>query len=46
LAERLHLQATTITKEEKEDYALLKAMMQGKKSEYVSKTAVLKALRK
>ena len=46
LAERLHLRAGIISPEDKENYALLKAMMQAKKNNYVSKEAVLKALRK
>ena len=46
LAERLHLKTTSITKEDKEDYGLLKAMLEEKKGDYVSKSKVLKALRK
>lgn len=46
LAQRLHLKASIITEEDKEDYGLLKAMLKGKKGEYVSKETVLKALRK
>ncbi len=46
LAERLHLKATSLSEEDKEDYGLLKAMLQAKKGDYVSKETVLKALRK
>jgi hypothetical protein len=46
LADRLHLKTTLLSDEDKEDYGLLKAMLQGKKSTYVSKETVLKALRK
>jgi hypothetical protein len=46
LAERLSLKAMSISKEDKEDYALLKAMLKEKKGDYVSKSKVLKALRK
>jgi len=46
LAERLHLKTTTITEEDKEDYGLLKAMLEAKKGEYIDKETVLKALRK
>ena len=46
LAERLHLKATLLSEDDKEEYGLLKAMLQAKKGDYVSKEAVLKALRK
>jgi hypothetical protein len=46
LAERLHLKASLLSDEDKEDYGLLKAMLKAKKGEYVSKESVLKALRK
>ena len=46
LAERLHLKASILSEEDKEDYSLLKAMLKAKKGEYVSKETVLKALRK
>ena len=46
LAERLHLKTTTLTEEDKEDYGLLKAMLQAKKANYVSKETILRALRK
>jgi hypothetical protein len=46
LAERLHLKASLLSEEDKEDYGLLKAMLQAKKGEYVEKETILKALRK
>lgn len=46
LAERLKLKATVLNAEDKEDYGLLKAMLQAKKGDYVDKETVLKALRK
>ncbi|MBI4945137.1 MAG: hypothetical protein HY840_01905 [Bacteroidetes bacterium] len=46
LAERLHLKASLLTEEDKEDYGLLKAMLKGRTGEYVDKETVLKALRK
>jgi hypothetical protein len=46
LAERLHHKASILSEEDKEDIGLLKAMLEGKKGEYVSKETVLKALRK
>jgi hypothetical protein len=46
LAERLRLKATLLSEEDKEDYGLLKAMLNAKKGDYVSKETVLEALRK
>lgn len=46
LAEQLHLKAAALSEEDKEDYGLLKAMMKGKKGDYVSKQSIMKALRK
>jgi len=46
LAERLHLKASILSEEDKEDYGLLKAMLKAKKGDYVDKETILKALRK
>ena len=46
LAKRLHLKATLLSEDDKEEYGLLKAMLQAKKGDYVAKETVLKALRK
>ena len=44
LAKRLGLSAKILTKEEKEDNALYKAMLEGRKTKFVSREAVMKKL--
>jgi hypothetical protein len=46
LAQRLHLKAKVLTDEDKEDYGLLKAMMEGKTGEYIDTERYLNKLRK
>ena len=46
LAKRLHLKTAILSDDDKEDYGLLKAMLNGRTGEYVDKEVILKALRK
>jgi hypothetical protein len=45
LARRLRLTTKSITQSDKEDYGLLKAMLEAETGEYVSRDEVMKALR-
>lgn len=46
LAKRLRLKATFLTDDEKEEYGLLKSMLEGQTKEYASKEAIMEALKK
>lgn len=46
LAHRLNLKSRILSEEDKEDYGLLKAMLEAKTGEYVEREAISKALRK
>lgn len=46
LAEKMGMEAEVLSKEDKEDIGLLKAMIEGRKNDLVSEDEVLKALRK
>ncbi len=45
LAEKMGMAAEVLPEEDKEDIGLLKAMLEGRKEDYVSEEEVLKALR-
>lgn len=45
LAKRLKLKTKSITEDEKEDFGLLKAMIEGETGEYVSKDEIMQALK-
>jgi hypothetical protein len=46
LANRLHLKSKVLTEEDKEDYSLLKAMLEAKEEDYVDRETIMKSLRK
>jgi hypothetical protein len=46
LADRLHLKLRILSEEDKEDYGLLKAMLEAKKGEYVDRETIMKSLHK
>lgn len=46
LAEKMGMETEVLSKEDKEDIGLLKAMIDGRKNDLVSEDEVLKALRK
>ena len=45
LAEKMGMKVKVLTEEDKEDIGLLKAMLQGRKEEYVEEEEVFKILR-
>lgn len=45
LAKKMGMEAEVLSEDEKEDIGLLKAMLEGKKNDYVSEDEVIKALR-
>ncbi len=46
LAKKMGMEAEVLSEDEKEDIGLLKAMLEGKKNDYVSENEILKVLRK
>ena len=46
LANRLKLRSKVLSEEDKEDYGLLKAMLEAKQEDYVDREIVMKSLRK
>ncbi|MDQ3683531.1 MAG: hypothetical protein M3352_10755 [Bacteroidota bacterium] len=46
LAKKMGMEAEVLSEDEKEDIGLLKAMLKGKKNDYVSENEILKVLRK
>ena len=46
LANRLNLKSKILTEEDKEDYGLLKAMLEAKEEDYVDRETIMKSLRK
>ncbi|NCO54955.1 MAG: hypothetical protein COZ21_04295 [Bacteroidetes bacterium CG_4_10_14_3_um_filter_31_20] len=46
LANRLKLKSKILSEEDKEDYGLLKAMIEAKQEDYVDRETIMKALRK
>lgn len=46
LANRLKLKSKILSDEDKEDYGLLKAMLDAKQEDYVDRDTVMKSLRK
>ena len=46
LANRLKLKSRILSEEDKEDYGLLKAMLDAKQEDYVDRETIMKALRK
>jgi len=46
LANRLKLKSRILSDEDKEDYGLLKAMMEAKQEDYVDRETIIKSLRK
>jgi hypothetical protein len=46
LADRLNLKSRILLEENKEDYCLLKAMLEAKQDDYVDRESVMKSLRK
>ncbi len=46
LANRLKLKSRILSEEDKEDYGLLKAMLEAKQEDYVERETIMKSLRK
>lgn len=46
LANRLKLKSKILSDEDKEDYGLLKAMLEAKQGDYVDRETIMKSLRK
>jgi hypothetical protein len=46
LANRLKLKSRILSEEDKEDYGLLKAMLEAKQGDYVDRETIMKSLRK
>lgn len=46
LANRLKLKSKILSDEDKEDFGLLKAMLEAKQEDYVDREAIIKSLRK
>lgn len=46
LANRLKLKSKVLSEEDKEDFGLLKAMMEAKQEDYVDRESIMKSLQK
>jgi hypothetical protein len=46
LANRLKLRSRILSEEDKEDYGLLKAMLEARQEDYVDRETIMKSLRK
>jgi len=46
LADRLKLKSKILSEEDKEDYCLLKSMLEAKQEDYVDRETIMKSIRK